>query len=577
MLVLPHIKKDLFKLKWLLLGYTFLVIVAAAMNIGSLRMSENLVLRLQLPMLGYMISFLAGLVSIVMIPLLIQEDALVGTTAFWFTRPIARRDLLIAKMTFLVLFIVLLPLVAELLVMTINHIPAHYLWLAAPEIIIKNIGAIVPVLILAALTVRFSHFAMIGIGIVAGVGVLSILFTLLISFGGLTSIVYNAWAVRDYSLQLSKELVSSLLMITGGLTLVVHQYLTRKTARTISWAVAGFIVLQVMQFFWRIDLLESTTTKISTALPGTQTMKSSLDMDHIAISDNYRLSNKDPLTKTIRSPLTEAGTPSGMVAVLTELTAPYIILSDSETLISLSVSPNYSHTLAEEKFMTAFSKALPGMNLIAPFESAPSFKDIFTIKGTEWDKYKGRQGTYLANAKYDIYEFKKSFSLPLTRGTSEARGAELIEIFDIVETPNGVSIILTEKKANLLFDRDTKKENPATSALDQYNQPFMKNYVLINPQLEEVYLPALPDENNIAFEPIQRSLSLNSRTIIAAKRLDFNSTQNSSKIDKAWLSGASLVRVDAVLIGKKKLLIRQEDFKIPEKSTVNLEADTKLD
>ena len=174
-LIFHIIKKDIRRLKWFLLGYSLLVVIASSFNLRYLLTSDNLILSMQLPMLSYLISFLSGLVGIVLVPLLVQEDSLVGTTSFWLTRPIRKMDLLKAKMLFLVSFLVLYPLMLEITVMLINGIALKYIGLAIPEIIIKNTVFIVPALLLATLTLKFSRFAMVGISLYAGFYLLSIL------------------------------------------------------------------------------------------------------------------------------------------------------------------------------------------------------------------------------------------------------------------------------------------------------------------------------------------------------------------------------------------------------------------
>ena len=58
-----------------------------------------------------------------MVPLVVQADPLVGTDAFWMTRPIPWRALLAAKVIPLWVFIAAVPVVAEAAAMVAYHVP----------------------------------------------------------------------------------------------------------------------------------------------------------------------------------------------------------------------------------------------------------------------------------------------------------------------------------------------------------------------------------------------------------------------------------------------------------------------
>ena len=105
MSLVTHIfRKDVRHLRWLLVGWFLLVALQTGlMASGAAAWNNDAALQMALQMLGWLVPFLKWILLIVLIPLLIQDEPLTGHTAFWFTRPIGRADLLKSKALFLAL------------------------------------------------------------------------------------------------------------------------------------------------------------------------------------------------------------------------------------------------------------------------------------------------------------------------------------------------------------------------------------------------------------------------------------------------------------------------------------------
>jgi len=78
---IPYLfKKDLIRLKYLLLVWLLLILAQSALAIGGINLAaEFLQFQMFLPLLTKLMSFLQGLMIIVIVPLIIQDDSLVGT------------------------------------------------------------------------------------------------------------------------------------------------------------------------------------------------------------------------------------------------------------------------------------------------------------------------------------------------------------------------------------------------------------------------------------------------------------------------------------------------------------------
>jgi hypothetical protein len=119
------LKKDFRYLRWMLIAWIALTIVDTlsrvmmpALTVGSERFGNAAPFWSLLLWLAYTMALFA------FVSHQIQAEPLVGSTAFWLTRPVPRRALFQSKLLGLLLFIALPGLIAEGLLMAAFHVPA---------------------------------------------------------------------------------------------------------------------------------------------------------------------------------------------------------------------------------------------------------------------------------------------------------------------------------------------------------------------------------------------------------------------------------------------------------------------
>jgi len=171
--VIHVLKKDLRRTwiplaVWLVLLALSFVLVGSAAKPGDYEMQEFYV------MVSAILPLFQTLMLIVIIPLVIQEDSIVGTTAFWLTLPISRGTMLRSKLLFALVVLVLPPLVAEMIVLAANGASPHYLGLAVPEILIGQLALITVIFVCAALTSSFGRFAIFAGALLVTAGILEL-------------------------------------------------------------------------------------------------------------------------------------------------------------------------------------------------------------------------------------------------------------------------------------------------------------------------------------------------------------------------------------------------------------------
>jgi hypothetical protein len=101
----------------------------------------------------------AGRDLIVIVPLLVLADPLVGTRAAWLTRPLSPWRLLVSKAAFVGLVLVAPPLALEIVLLAVNGVTLPDVALAAAEVVFRQLTLILAVASLAALTSDFARFA----------------------------------------------------------------------------------------------------------------------------------------------------------------------------------------------------------------------------------------------------------------------------------------------------------------------------------------------------------------------------------------------------------------------------------
>jgi hypothetical protein len=549
-----------------MLVWLLLIIVQPALGIfGQKLAAEVFELQIILPLLMKLIGFLQGLMMIVVIPLIIQNDSVVGTTAFWYTRPILRKSLLLSKSLAMLTVLILPLLMAELFVLAFNGASGYHLALAVPEVIIEKLAFITPFVILAAVTPKLSRYALVGVIVFAVYVVIMILLSVAGMIFPVIKQIGNSNIYKTASLEASYTTAKCLYTIIIGGLLIGYQFMSRRTSRTAMLFVAACIVLWTGTLFWNFDFLQESATVESSAIK-VEGLSLSFDSQCLMVSDEFRFNKSDLRGKSISTKNTVRGLPEGHFAILKRMQDAKMEYPDGSVLDSRYVSTSKRLGYYNEEFMPSIQKVLGNVKLVNPFDGKFSYTEIFSLDGANLLKYKDKAGTYSARASLDIYKYDIVSEVPLGEGAEGAFGAEQVVVYDVLERDNAVSVVLLEKKINLLFDRRIKKVSRLDMSQNIYSE-YSPVYLLINRERGEAFLPEERDNTQVnamdALGPM--------RVRTKSKLLDFTDINNRNSVlpemNKEWLAGATLVRMNAVLTGTADVDFRVEDFSLPSEST----------
>jgi hypothetical protein len=239
--------KDLRRFTWPLVALALVILLKLA--IGVVLVSADANLHPQRfshyeTLANFLIVLEVGVVA-VLTAAAVQEDALVGTRAFWTTRPISGPRLLGTKLLMLGLSFFALPLLLTLPWWLYCGLTPAQIAKTAGETVLWHAFTITAALPFAVLTRTLGRF--LAVVVIAALTAIVLQMALRTGLFGLD----------DNALPRGARFTRTWLLITfaavAAATLVVHQYFTRRFSRSIAIAASAIAIGFVVGCFWRWD------------------------------------------------------------------------------------------------------------------------------------------------------------------------------------------------------------------------------------------------------------------------------------------------------------------------------------
>ncbi len=183
------------------------------------------------------------------------------------------------------------------------------------------------------------------------------------------------------------------------------------------------------------------------------------------------------------------------------------------------------------------------------------YSEAFRINEKDYRRLEGRKGAYGLETICDVYQYQPTDHLPLKKGWA-SQGSNAMVIYDITESPTGITVIIGETQLRL-------DENFVLNGEDRSS--FEKTYVLTNSKRHEAYLLKMLPEDLAGLSKVWPWPRLN--WINQVKRLDFSGVdeqENLSRLNKEWLQDAQLICLDAVKVKNVRAQLTYEGFYFPE-------------
>ncbi|MBU0469093.1 MAG: hypothetical protein KKF78_11005 [Candidatus Omnitrophica bacterium] len=564
-------KKDLSKLKWLI-GVWILLALFYFLNNASYFL-DNYKMQIQLADINSFIASLQFLMIIVIVPIVIHVDALVGNSAFWLTRPISRKELLISKMSFIFVFLVLIPLFAELAVFIDNGVGVKLILLAIPQILYEKLYFIIPVLLLASLTRKFSKFALIGIIIMVSL----FLFGLVESFFSylwdihITEFLSNKTLIKsepyNASLEWSISFIKMVFSFVICIWIILNQFLARNSKKTIKLIVFGFILVILINKFWCWDILNIKSLK-----PKLLNMSESIAIEpqreSVSVSEgqdyNFYKKKQELKYKNVYLIQDIKGLPQAHIAVLDKFKNVSMEYEDGKVLTWHEDISGYGYgSIYEHDSIEALRSVLKNTKIVNPYNKSTSTEILFKIREEDYDKYRDNKGKYSADGRFNVSEYRITSVIPLVEETKLWVGTEQIVIHDIVENTLGVKIVIGEKKVDLKLNTGTQRDINQFQFYS-YNGSSQAFYVLRNKVTGEAFFPDNIDDAQISSPQYNQSI-LRSRVKQFFYKHKSDQYFSLPEINKEWLKDAELVRIDEYNVGYFNKKVTYEQIALNEK------------
>ncbi|MFA5190483.1 MAG: hypothetical protein WC740_07155 [Verrucomicrobiia bacterium] len=542
-------KKDVRRLR-VLLGLWLLLVVLQAVMIGTGpgASAGDMALQIVFFLAAMLFPLLQLGALVVIIPLLVQDEPLVGTTAFWFTRPIARKDLLASKGVFMLALLVLPPLLAELIMLTCNGVTPRHVALAVPEVLLAQLSAVLMIWILASMTRTFARFAIVGIILVAVSGIYGFAAGISVLFGD--DVFKN---IPEISLTLSAQVVSSIIGIVLCSVAITYQYLTRKTAHTIVLACLTVVATLTTSYAWPVDFLKKAKAPVQKELLNGEAV-------HIASDNTGKNCTSDAFSfrpakipkKNVQGKLVVSGLPPGLVGRVTFIRAQ-LAYPDGKKLTSDVGGGSMSRIAGslERWDGGAISHALGGIKVLNQEKHPSQSETLFEVESDSFSQYGGKKGIYTADVQLNVRRYKVTGVLPLRKKAHLALGSEHVAVADVLREPQGCQVLLSVKNVTLLFATDAQLD--LASILPGGGKVL---YMLRNQNRGQAFIPK---EDFDASSSILNTYT-GARLKIKPLRLRYVSEFSDAPLDEAWLADADLVRIEPVEVGVLSKSLRIEEF-----------------
>ena len=519
-MIIHLLKKDILRLRLLVTFYVLIIAVQFAwLCCADLSFNNS-----GLPSMSIL---LQNLLLFAIIKRLIHADPLVGTHSFWLTRPISPATLLKSKALFALLFLIVPRVGVELIGLAFNGSTAHDMALAVPLICMGQLSMIIGITVVAVVTRNFSQMIL---GTLAS-WVLAFLVALFFDLRMVSNNIEN---------EMSQLIIVCLLIILAGGGVIIHQYLTRKTARSIAIAVIFAVITLVILETVSIDFFELTQVVNSDV--------SGLDLAAIQV----KLSPTGGISRQglLFSPSVDH---LGLEFTLLGLPQQYRVAAEPPHF-DLVLKNGQSLPVENEKgsrlsfgYITnrSLEFALGEFTIINHHFNQDNSQVSVTLGLNEptYNKNLNQPLALFADVKFQILKYNITAVMPLEKGAGYDRDSTHLRITDLNLSSGGLEIILHKHGVNL----GGKSRNT-----DEINEV----YLLRNQKYHQAILL-----KNRYMLPYDNGLRLVNRTLI----FDFQPDDNNNQIPKVtpeWLADAELVRLELMPVTSFKKHVEVKDFEL---------------
>lgn len=526
------IATDLRRHRLLLLAWVAVVVLASTLKGVNPVLDGNVALRSTMGLVATLLELTQFLLAALLVPLVIQTHALVGSTAFWMTRPIPPVSLLASKALLLSGAIVVLPVLAEIGVMAAYHVPADQMLAVSVQATASSCFWLMVAAVLAALTPTLAGFALVCGGLLLS-GVVALAATAAIAFAMLDESVQTARMLQ--APDPTAGIVLLILATASGIVLLVALYRSRARLRSIAVGGAAlllaFVVASAWPWAWLAPRLDEATWA---AVPGSARLVADPQTVKLAEPTNSFGRSR---WRAVRAGLFLDRMPPGWTAQAGLVEATLRVAGRSP-LVS---APWGTVPLAdgERKFIREVAAHVLGVERLADVNPrAPDPAVVINAREPELRELAPAVGVYRGLFQILPIRHEIDVQMPLRAGAVHQRGAWRLVIEKVEYAAGEVSVEVRESDAFSVLNRRLRPEHT-------YYLRNRHRSEAVEGNAEPPRYMWLPLPFGIAFE-FGREVS---GFVAQRVTVGFPSRQIAQappfSLDERWLEGAELVVVSA--------------------------------
>ena len=557
-LLVHLVRWDARRFRILLSMWLLLVAASAALEGAWPAMAVAMAARQTVGITGNLLALAEVLFSIVFVVLVVQEHPLVGTTAFWMTRPIPPGALLAAKLIFLSAAVIVAPVVAEVVLMIVYDVPVQQIAGVALQSAVFWALWLSCVMAFAALTASMARFALAVGGVIISFIVSTItIVAISIDRAAETPPIPTAEGTYDPT----PGMVSTLLLVAAAVVMLVVLYRTRARLRAIAFGVAGVAIAIALGGVWPWPWLAPQIQTPAWAVEPSVLQLSMTPAD-VDLRDAARNFGDSPVEwKVARARMHVSGIPPGWSATAGLRDAS--IRASGREPVTARVRAQHArvaldHTESEQQ--DGAMRRLLGVKHLVDFNSERLEPAIVMFARTPEIRQLGVQrAAYAGRFQVSLMRHDIDAVVPLRRGAAVRIGAYQLGLDRIARYPSLISALARESGSRSVFERRPRAwlryylRNPATLEAVRGSHRELRN--------DSTLLRLLPFTVGVSTEDGESS---GFRAF--AVELGFptaSGEQQSIAFDDTWLERGEIVIVRSTESGSVERRIDVPDFPVP--------------
>jgi hypothetical protein len=384
------------------------------------------------------------------VPLVVQAHPLVGSDAFWMTRPIPWRALLASKIVLLATTLVAVPALSEVVLMLVYRVPMVEFVLVALQTILFQTLWLLVVMALSATTRTLARFALV-------VGAVMVGFVLLVS---------TSFAVMLRSMPDGPELsvvtgraasgpagsvVMLLLLIMAAVVPLVVQYCTRSARTSVAAGIVSISVAVLIPMIWPWHEEPFPVPEWARQESAVQMVAESQKGEFRRLESPW---NRPESWQVGRVRLGLRATEPGWLATV-ELAEASVGFDDGTTLATAGngySSPIRFESMADSSVKVVMRHVL-GVGRVWERSQNQVGPDVDAIAVSEADfrKYSGKSGTYRGRFLVSLDHVEIAATLPLRAGSEFRDRHRRIVLDRIIPHTQAVSLRVRRFTATNMF------------------------------------------------------------------------------------------------------------------------------